>query len=197
MRCGSEFILLLTIFCSVCHLVSSIWPGAFADNDWSFTLIFAGLLLVPVIGFIVIYILYLALWEWGVHRPATRAALLRLFASGGVVLITLLISGLPLHTAFRIYGGSFEDHRKTIKRSRTPSITPVNQRLGLWQVDEYRTDGIGGVYYRIGTGSSFIDIISLGFAYRPEKDRSPYGSASYRLARLRGDWYYFSVSDDY
>ena len=40
--------------------------------------------------------------------------------------------------------------------------------------------------------------MSYGFAYRPNRQGSPFGAARYGVWRLSGsDWYWFRASDDW
>ncbi|MFO0950214.1 MAG: hypothetical protein U0835_03495 [Isosphaeraceae bacterium] len=71
--------------------------------------------------------------------------------------------------------------------------------FGIYRVDVCARDERGGVFFRTGTGPDGVgpDRESYGFAYRPNTQGTPFGRAGYRLRRLAGDWYIFSVSDDY
>jgi hypothetical protein len=72
------------------------------------------------------------------------------------------------------------------------------RRIGIYWVDKYVADPRGGVYFRTGTGVDGFgpDVMSYGFAYRPNADGSPFGGARYGRWRLFGDWYWFRASDD-
>lgn len=73
-----------------------------------------------------------------------------------------------------------------------------NQRIGPYEVDVFCKDERGGVYFRTSTMPDGLgpDIISYGFAYRPNLIGAPFGKSSYKINRIYGDWYVFSISDD-
>ena len=75
----------------------------------------------------------------------------------------------------------------------------MNQRLGIYLVDEYAADPRGGVYFRVYSGTDGIgpDQMSYGFAYKPNRKGTPFGAARHRLFRLGNDWYWFRASDDW
>jgi len=70
--------------------------------------------------------------------------------------------------------------------------------LGVYDVDRYAADPRGGVYFRTHFGVDGIqpDITSSGFAYRPNPEGTPFGSAGYHYSQIDGDWYVFSASTD-
>ena len=76
---------------------------------------------------------------------------------------------------------------------------PLDRRLGVYRVDQYAADPRGGVYFRTHAGADGLgpDAMSYGFAFRPNREGSPFGNAGYRLFRMTGDWYGFSASNDW
>ncbi|MEL6463119.1 MAG: hypothetical protein AAFQ91_33715, partial [Cyanobacteria bacterium J06621_15] len=74
-----------------------------------------------------------------------------------------------------------------------------NRKLGFYKVDKYRIDSVGGKYFRVNSHGDAIsnDVVSYGFAYQPNLEKSPFGSANYQLFHLHGDWYLFQESNDY
>lgn len=87
-----------------------------------------------------------------------------------------------------------------------PQATPsefegvaLNRRLGAYEVDEYAADPRGGVFFRVHIGFDGIspDRMSYGFAFKPNRQGTPFGAARYRVYRLGGDWYWFHASNDW
>lgn len=72
-----------------------------------------------------------------------------------------------------------------------------NQRIGPYVVDLFCKDERGGVYFRTSATPEGPDILSHGFAYRPNLNGAPFGKSSYKINRIYGDWYVFSISDDW
>ena len=68
--------------------------------------------------------------------------------------------------------------------------------FGPYFVDRYGADPRGGVYFRVMTFSDLFDTMSGGFAFRPNRDGTPFGAAKYEVFPLGGDWYWFWASDD-
>lgn len=75
----------------------------------------------------------------------------------------------------------------------------LNETLGMYKVDVYAIDSRGGTFFRTHAAAEGIspDTLSIGFAHRPNRYGTPFGSARYELNHLYGDWYLFSVSDDW
>ena len=77
------------------------------------------------------------------------------------------------------------------------SGAPLGRRLGMYYVDAFAKDPRGGVYFRTGTTSNWIDIQSWGFAYQPNDLGTPFGNGHYRVHPLVGEWYWFVASNDW
>lgn len=171
-------------------LLLSVWPG-YVVGCW---LIFA-------------YPLTLALgvaWCFVVWRGTRRKAASPVTARAVlvapiVVCITyaLLVLYVPRRVVFAAFAGQFEAHVAGAPVGRPAK--PLNERLGIYQVDEYAADPRGGVYFRTGWTGDGIgpDRLSFGFAYRPNTEGSPFGSKYYAPRRLFGQWYWFKASDDF
>jgi hypothetical protein len=109
----------------------------------------------------------------------------------------LAVSGLPRRLAFRTAQDEFDSVRNRVASAGTDG--ELGQRVGIWRVDRCAVDTRGGVFFRVGTGPDGIgpDTMSYGFAYRPNKQGTPFGAAGYRLVHIAADWYEFHVSSDY
>ena len=123
-------------------------------------------------------------------RPTTAPAII-------AVSLILIWFGIPRPVAFLLSRPAFERLVVTAPVSRYEG-EPLGQRLGVFHVDRYAADPRGGVYFRTHAGRDGIgpDTMSYGFAYRPNREGTPFGKAGYGLSRMAGDWYCFSASND-
>jgi hypothetical protein len=180
----------LTLAGGALLLVLSLWPG-----------FVVGCLLVlayPVI--LALGITWLVVVILGTRRdvapPVTaRAAIL----APVVVCVTyvLLAYYVPRRIAFAACAGQFDRYVASAPGGGMP--VRLGRWLGIYYVDEYAADPRGGVYFRTGTTGDGIgpDVLSYGFAYRPNRQGTPFGAARYSIYRLHGDWYWFRASDDW
>ena len=77
------------------------------------------------------------------------------------------------------------------------SVTQLDQRIGLYNVDRYSTDPRGGIYFRVRGEDAGLDLIHYGFVYQPNQQGSPFGQSNYTLEHLTGDWYIFSETSPF
>ncbi len=109
----------------------------------------------------------------------------------------MLTYNVPRRIAFACCRGSFEQHLQLVPSNTNP--VSQGQTIGIYNVDECAADARGGVYFRTGTikvGFLASSWVSSGFVYRPNTEGTPFGSGSYRLGHLSGDWFWFSVHHD-
>jgi hypothetical protein len=123
-------------------------------------------------------------------RPTTAPAII-------AVSLILIWFGIPRPVAFLLSRPAFERLVATAPASRYGG-EPLGHRLGVYYVDRYAADPHGGVYFRTHAGPDGIgpDTMRYGFAYRPNREGTPFGKAGYGLSRMAGDWYCFSASND-
>jgi hypothetical protein len=131
----------------------------------------------------------------GVRVPWMRVAVVFVLLIGTYVLLKFYV---PRRIAFAASRAAFEQ----MVPPATPSDfggTALNRRLGIYPVDEYAADPRGGVYFRVHKGRDGIgpDVMSYGFAYKPNRQGTPFGAAHYRVFRLGDDWCWFRASDDW
>lgn len=190
-------ILVLIILLSLTLQVISLWPGLLSNVLW--WVIISGIICVPLLAAagIVLAVFLIRLF---LKSPNAAVRPVLYLAVGGMVflaaLVWIYIHG-PLRMAFYITQSSFKPYLGEPIEKGTRYYTTA--RIGIWNIDRRETDFRGGRYFRIGKGPDGFgpDIISYGFAYRPNKDGSPFGNAKYHLSRLNKDWYFFSASDDW
>jgi hypothetical protein len=115
-----------------------------------------------------------------------------------VVCFALVLTGLPRRIAFFLSCPAFERYVATAPAFGGGNA-PLGRWLGAYYVDTYAADPRGGIYFRTHAGADGIgpDTMSYGFAFRPNPQGTPFGRASYRCARMVGDWYMFSASNDF
>ncbi len=191
----NSFIALIALAC-VIVLAISIYPGVLGDLLLlSFLLAF---LVVPVIGLAAILVLF-------VLGLKGQLKVIRIPWKQAVVVLALLVCAcglmilnVPRRIAFATSRSSFE---KFVPQA-TPSEyggTVLNRCLGVYHVDQYAADPRGGVYFRVFSGADGIgpDVMSHGFAHKPNTKGTPFGAASYGVYHLGNDWYWFCASDDW
>jgi hypothetical protein len=71
--------------------------------------------------------------------------------------------------------------------------------LGLIPVTDYAVDPTGAVYIVTTVRQDGLgpDTISIGFAYKPNSVKSPFGKKYYHPTPIGKGWYLFEASDDY
>jgi hypothetical protein len=126
-------------------------------------------------------------WRWLILPPIVVA-----------LSLILIRYGIPRRVAFVLSRPAFERHIAMAPANRHEG-KPLERWLGVYYVDRYAADPRGGVYFRTHAGPDGIglDTVSYGFAFRPNRDGSPYGRAGYHLSHMVGDWYCFSASNDF
>jgi hypothetical protein len=114
-----------------------------------------------------------------------------------ILSFVLILTGIPMRVAFLLSRPSFERHAALATASERNS-EPLERWLGVYFVDRYAADAGGGVYFRTHAGADGIgpDTMSYGFAFRPNPNWTPLGSARHRFAQVAGDWFVFSASND-
>ncbi len=134
--------------------------------------------------------------SWG-HSQG-KVSRVWIVASALVVLACPL--AIPVRIAFWISRPAFDRYldpgapAQLVGRDDT-----FDHRLGLYRVDSRSVDPRGGTYFRTHSGGHGIgpDVMSHGFAYRPNNHGTPYGRCGYTLTHLFGSWYRFQACDDY
>jgi hypothetical protein len=182
----------ITIAGSPTLLILSIWPG-YAGGCWM-------LLVYPLIALLGLAWLHLSAQRfprpWGRARPLP---LRQIMIAPVVVCITyaLLKFYVPRRIAFMACADKFDAYVANAPVSEYNG-QPLARWLGVYRVTQYAADARGGVYFQTGTGPDGIgpDVMSYGFAHRPNRQGTPFGAAHYRVWHLHGDWYWFRGSDD-
>lgn len=111
--------------------------------------------------------------------------------------LILIWFGIPKRVALILSRQAFRRHV-----ARTPvsedEDEPLGCTLGVYHVDRYAADPRGGVYFHTHAGPDGIGpaTMSYRFAFRPNREGSPFGRARYHLAHMIGDWCGFSASND-
>jgi hypothetical protein len=196
--------LIITLVTACIVLGVSIWPGLLED-----ILLAAALLAIVWVPLVLLGVAATAAFFYRRRRsghldavPRREAFAILLIA---IVALLLLIFHIPRQVAFVLARASFEQIVQSAPLygdTRTPvnyEGRALNMRLGLYEVDEHARHPLGGVFFRTHVGADGIgpDQMSYGFVYRPNPKATPFGSAQYSVFHIRGDWYWFRVSDDY
>ena len=173
-------------------LLLGVWPG-----------LVLGSLIVQLYPLIVV--LGLA-WAWVAVRVMQRrdAALsgpwLRPLCVAPVLVsftFLSLVFYVPRRVAFIVVQGEFEQQLPAAPPTGAGEVD-LDRSFGPYHVDRWASDERGGIYFRTGTGpDGFIDSMSYGFAYRPNAEGTPFGSARLQLGRIGGGWYWFKASNDW
>lgn len=195
-KVAANFIIVLIALACGVALAISVYPGVLID------LLSTGVLLAflfgPVWGLLaLIGVIVLARKGKlrGLRIPWKQVAVVFALLSATYVLLKFYV---PLRIAFAASRASFENMVPQAKPSEFQG-TPLNRRLGAYEVDEYASDPRGGVYFRVYRGRDGIgpDAMSYGFAHKPNLQGTPFGAARYRVFPLGHDWCWFYVSDDW
>ncbi len=190
MNFQNKVVILIIISICIALLSISIYPGFL--NSLFFAFLLVSIICIPI--FIILGLFTLIVFgrrgvltkikfPWQLIKPVF-----------GIILLSsiLLNFHIPIRLAFLASQSEFEQfiEKKEFK---------VNRKLGFYRVDKYVEDSVSGKYFRVNShGDGFSpDTISYGFAYQPNPNKSPFGSADYQLSHLNGDWYLFQVSNDY
>ncbi len=195
MKLTANIVLLLACVASITAIGLSVYPGVL--RDLLFMLLLTSVIWLPVCAIAGVVWLVMMLrsrvrfiqWPWiryglaGVILMSTFVLLRyyvprRLAFMASLPKFEALVAQAPVHE----YGG-----------------TPLNQRLGVFMVEDYAADVRGGVYFRVYQGNDGIgpDIMTYGFTHRPNRSGTPYGASGYKLYRLGSGWYWFHASDDW
>ena len=196
LKVASNVIIALTALACLLALGISVYPGVL--NDLLFIGIFLSFLAVPVVGIVGVIVLVVLAREGklrGLQIPWIRVAAVFALLFATYVLLKFYV---PRRIAFATSRASFEQMVPQAAPSEYQG-TPLNRRLGVYQVDEYAADPRGGVYFRVYSGGDGFgpDRMSYGFAHKPNQKGTPFGAARYRVFRLGNDWYWFRASDDW
>jgi hypothetical protein len=200
------FLLKIAAIASILLALMSAWPGVL--DDLGILAIFFYLMTMG--GWIVLLLLARSIKkpaepslvaddEIGAGKPRVRQWRWSIDCIVILILSFVLIrTGVPMRVAFLLSRPSFERYAAMGTASEHKS-EPLERWLGVYFVDRYAADAGGGVYFRTHAGADGIgpDTMSYGFAFRPNPNWTPFGSARYRLTHVAGDWYSFSASNDY
>lgn len=184
-----KFVNVSTVLGSVGLLLLSIWPGFVIG-----CFIVLTLPLIALLG--LLWFGVAALWFFG-RRASVSPGQLMIAPVLVCLTLGLLTFYVPRRIAFLAFRGSFERHLAAAQVSDYGGA-PLGW-VGIYRVDEYAADARGGVYFRTTTTADEIGPVTLsyGFAYRPNREGTPFGASGYRIYRLYGDWYWFEASDDW
>jgi hypothetical protein len=182
--------LIVTIIGCLLLLGIETTPGLFSSG--LLCPCFSILLLVGAVGG------WLAVWLQGV-RPRQGLERKRWMSTAGCVVLTTALLAFT-HVPQRIALWSVRDDFESLLPAAPPGYggAPLGRWVGCFYVDHYGADDAGGVWFRTAFHANGIgpDMMSYGFAYRPQEESCPFGGASpCGLVWLFGDWYYFAVSD--
>jgi len=201
MKILSIVLLVLAVGMAVALLVLSLWPGLLASLAHAAVL--TAVLWFPILDVVLLVILVVAIVTAIRNPRGVAPSLIRLAVAVIVVVAAGLIAfvGIPRRLAFLCWRGSFEQLLVSAEVSGQAQhgVTAMDRRVGIWHVDRCARDPRGGVYVRTGTGPEGLgpDVVSYGFAHRPNGEGTPFGNARHRVSRLVGDWYVFEASDDW
>lgn len=193
----SKILFYICLAGSVWPLFRGVWPGAL--NFLNFLLLTAAVFTVPpmVVIWLVVFVISLSRL-WKENKTKAVSSIKYLISALGLtgIVILLLVFNIPIRSAFFVTKWSFEN---VVNAEDFSLEASGNQRIGIWYVDQCKADNKGGVYFRIGKKLDGFspDTMSFGFAFQPDQKTSPFGGARYKLSRITGKWYYFSVSNDY
>jgi hypothetical protein len=193
-------IFLCTMAGALLLLGMSIQPGLLIDTVFGFP---GFLFWLPLIGGWTLLVAVLAAIDLAPRsgEPSSRKRSKWGLWSAIVTAATffLLLGQIPDRFGFAISRPLFErlvEEAPTMKEARRQ---PNGRLVGVIWVDAYYRDARGGVYFRTSSAMDGIspDRRSYGYAYKPNREGSPFGNARGWLRRRSGDWYYFSYSDDW
>lgn len=188
------FVFVPTVLGAIVLLVLGAWPGLITTTLFSFLIALFSLF---GFGFWFLLLLFLGVMDVlkGRHQ-STQPRWGMCSAAIMLSLLALLAFDVPQRLVFAFSKSSLEDLADAalidhVAKARGPVVA------GAYHVDTYVVDERGGVYFRTCVGNDMIDTLSFGFAFHPNQDGTPFGNAHYELRHLSGEWYAFSVSDDW
>lgn len=188
-----NIVIVLTALASLTALAVSVYPGVL--NDLPLTLV---LLSLPVIGSVALTVLIVLACKGKLRGP--QIPWRRVVAVFSILLATyvLLKFYVPRRIAFAASRSAFDALVEEASGSGRQGAI-LNERLGVYRVDEYAVDTRGGVYFRVYRGWDGLgpDTMSYGFAHKPNKKGTPFGAARYRVFRLGDNWHWFRASNDW
>jgi len=196
------WMIVLTIPVALFLLWLDVVPGrAGSVLGWVFivSLIAGPLLLLAGLIAGILLLVNRAYRSWSRPRPSAYGLTWPRMAVWFLILLGtygMLRLNVPERIAFRMSRSSFEALVEEAPERRWDD-TPIQRRVGVYQVDRFARDPRGGVFFRVHSAAVFIDTTSYGFAYRPNSEGTPFGNAAYRTWDLGGGWYGFSASNDY
>jgi hypothetical protein len=166
----------------------SVWPGLMPEI-LLISAVFA-VFWIPILLFG--YVLTKAQIGHHLQRPHVVRNLFIAIAAGS----TLCATALPQRLTFFACRNQFD--RVIVDLDVLPR-SQVERWFGLYYVHGYDTDSRGGTYFQTYQGTDGIgpDILTSGFAWKPNREGSPYGNSQYSIQWLFGNWYSFSASDDW
>ena len=199
MRMVIRAVLGCTVVGSLTVLLLSVWPGLLSD------IFFIAIILlvkwVPIVLIVLATSIVIGIIRnrrRGVQEkqcfPKREALAIPILA---FVALAMLVTDVPRQIAFLASKSAFDVAVESAPVSKYG--VPFSRRLGVYKVDEWATDPRGGVYFRVHSGADGIgpDVMSYGFALKPNSKGSPFGRADYATYRLIGDWYVFMASNDW
>ena len=196
MKAAGTALVVVTAAACLTALGLSIYPGVL--NDLLLVALFFACLAIPIggiSGLVVVIVLARSGVLKGCRMPWSRLALSLLILLGTFLLLAFYV---PRRLAFATARPAF---MQLVPQARPSAFggTSLHRRCGVYTVDEYAADPRGGVYFRTHRGQDGIgpDVMSYGFAYKPNRLGTPFGAADYATFPLGDDWYWFRASDDW
>lgn len=187
-------LLAITIAAAMLVLGLSAWPGLLGDLVlWSIVFL---LICSPLVALMAVVFAIMVYRRYRQGRlspfPKCEAVAIPIIMAAA---LTLLVLQVPLRVAFLLSQSAFEQAVAAAPTSPHGGGT----RLGLYKVDEFAAAPCGGVFFRVYAAPDGIspDTMSYGFAYQPNPQTTPFGTAHYSVSHLWGDWYTFEASNDW
>jgi hypothetical protein len=189
-------IFVMTVFGGIGLLVLAVWPGLLEAAVFDIPLVFVS---VPLLGCWFILLVASALRDLA-RMPGSARRRRKWGLASATVMFAMM--GLLWFQVPQRVGLSFCTPRLQELVDAAPrggGVQELGERVGPYRVDVYGGDPRGGVYFRTRTEQAGLspDQMSYGFAFRPNGRGTPFGNAYYQLRHLFGDWYGFTVSDDW
>jgi hypothetical protein len=173
-------------------LVLNLWPDLLC---WAVIPLLLASLPAAIFGIVLLIQLLVLL-----RREPARAVRPLVSAVVGLVLffscVAVVLVFRPEKAVFRLTSSSFQAVVDSPPPSRDDRI-PVGRWLGVWFVEECRTDGRGGTYFPIATRAAILGPHTWGFAHLPDQAEppTPYG-CDFGVEHIAGDWYWFHAWED-
>ena len=197
MRMVVRGMLVVTVAGALLAIVLSIWPGVL--NDLLLAAVLFAVIWVPIV-LLAIVVVAISLYRRGKAKPPERFPKGEAIAAAVVAVVTLalLVFCIPRRTAFVLSRSAFDAAVQSAPTSARGGVR-LQRRLGVYRVDQHAADPRGGVYFCVHRGTDGIgpDVMSYGFAHRPNELGSPFGAAHYATFHVVGHWYWFRASDDW